>query len=146
MDIRKKADHLVRTYDTRDPYKMIEGMNNVLLIEYPIIDARGFYQYFQRMNLIYIDERLPLHEKKLVCAHELGHMILHKTCNAVFMDTRTQFNTDKFEIEANIFAAEILIPGEVIMENLHLTIEQLSRLLGYEQKFIELRYESYFEM
>ena len=146
MNIRKKVDHLIRIHETRDPYKMITGMNNALLIEYPLIDARGFYQYFRRMNLIYVDERLPSHEKKLVCAHEMGHMILHKTCNAVFMDTRTQFNTDKYELDANRFAMELLVSDEIIFKNIYLTTGQLSHLLGYDQRLVKLRLESYREL
>ena len=75
---------------------------NVILVHYPLEGVRGFYQYFQRNNIIYLDERLSETEQRFVLAHELGHMFLHKKANAIFMDTRTQFNTDKFELEANL--------------------------------------------
>jgi len=125
---------------------MIANMDNVFLIEYPLGNTRGFYHYFQKMNVIYIDERLPWHEKKFVCAHEMGHMILHKTCNAVFMDTRTQFNTSKFELDANRFAVEFLIPDEIILENIYMTTGQLSQMLGYQESFVELKLEVFREI
>ncbi len=57
-DIRSKVDKLVRHYKTRDPFEMIKGMN-VILIRYPLVGVRGFYQYFKRNNIIYIRRAMP---------------------------------------------------------------------------------------
>ena len=97
MEIGKKVNSLVRKHQTRNPFEMVKGMN-VILVSYPLDGVRGFYQYFQRNNIIYIDENLPEHEKLFVCAHELGHMFLHKKSNAIFMDTRTHFTTSKYAV------------------------------------------------
>ena len=145
MNIHGLAESIVKKYHTRNPFEIIKE-RNVILVYAPLIDVRGFYQYFQRNHIIYIDENLSTSEKKFVCAHELGHMLMHKKTNAVYMDTKTCFNTNKYEIEANTFAAELLIPDEIIQENCNLTTEQLSHLLGYEQSLIELRLKSYQEI
>lgn len=55
------------------------------------------------------------------------------------MDTRTCFNTNKFEIEADTFAMDLLISDDDLNEYSDYTTEQLSRLLGYEKRLIELR-------
>lgn len=68
----------------------------MILVYAPLNGVRGFYQYFQRNHIIYIDENLSDSEKRFVCAHELGHMLLHKKANALFMDTHTFFNTEKY--------------------------------------------------
>ena len=112
---------------------------NVILVYYPLEGVHGFYQYFQRNNIIYLDERLSENEQRFVLAHELGHMFLHKKANAIFMDTRTQFNTDKFELEANTFAIDLLLPDSLLEEYKEFTIEQISRITGYHQRLIELR-------
>lgn len=140
MDIKAKVNKLVRFYKTRDPFEMIKGMN-VILVNYPLEGVRGFYQYFQRNNLIYLDDRLSENERRFVLAHELGHMFLHKNANAIFMDTRTQFNTAGYESEANRFAMELLLPDEVLNDYIEsgYTIEQVARITGYYQKLIELR-------
>ena len=57
MRIKKLVSRLVRKYQTRDPFEMIKGMN-VILVHYPLEGVRGFYQYFQRNHIIYLDERL----------------------------------------------------------------------------------------
>lgn len=145
MDIRNLVQSLVRKYNTRNPFEILK-QKNVILVYAPLNGVRGFYQYFQRNHLIYIDENLPDNEKTFVCAHELGHMLMHQGENSVYMDTRTCFNTNKPEIEANTFAAELLIPDEIILENHNMTTEQLSRLLGYEKSLIDLRLKSYMSL
>lgn len=138
VDIKRKANQLVRLFGTRDPFEMIKGMN-VILVFYPLDGVRGFYQYFKRNNIIYIDESLSRHDQQFVCAHELGHMFLHKRCNALFMDTRTQFNTSRYEVEADKFAMNLLVSDSLLEEYASFSVEQLSRLLGYDQKLVELR-------
>lgn len=138
MAIKKKADELARKFQTRNPFEIIRGLN-VILLFVPLIDTRAFYQYFKRNNIIYIDVNLPRHEQMFECAHEMGHMFLHKKANAIFMDTRTGFNTSRFEKEADTFAMDLLVEDELLIEYQEYSTEQLSRLLGYEQRLIELR-------
>ena len=138
MDIKKRADVLVRKFQTRNPFEIIQGLN-VILVFAPLVDTRAFYQYFQRNNIIYIDESLTKHEQAFECAHEMGHMFLHKKANAIFMDTRTNFNSDKFETEADTFAMDLLVGDDVLLEYCSYNTEQIARLLGYEKRLIELR-------
>ena len=142
MEIKKLTDSLVRKYRTRDPFEIIRGMN-VILVFAPLIDTRAFYQYFQRNNIIYIDEALSDQERLFVCAHELGHMLLHKKANAIFMDSRTQLNTTKYEIEADRFAMSLLLSDADIEEHLDFSTAQFSRLFGYNKKLIELRLKDF---
>ena len=139
MDIKARVNRLVRFYKTRDPFEMIKGMN-IILVNYPLEGVRGFYQYFQRNNIIYLDEKLSDSERRFVLAHELGHMMLHKKSNAIFMDTRTQFNTSKYEQEANLFAMELLLPDQILDEYVQsgYSAEQLARITGYYTALIEL--------
>lgn len=142
MNIKRLVDSLVRKYKTRNPFEIISHLN-VIVIFYPLHGVKGFYQYFQRNNIIYIDEALSENEKKFVCAHELGHMFLHKKANAIFMDSRTQLNTAKYEIEADRFAMNLLLSDDDIEDNLDFSTAQLSRLFGYTKKLIELRLKDF---
>lgn len=142
MDIALKANELARKYGTRNPFEIIKSLN-VIVVFYPLDGVNGFYQYFQRNNIIYIDERLSEAEKMFVCAHELGHMLLHKKSNAIFMDSRTQLNTSKYELEADRFAMNLLVANEVFERHLDFTTSQFSRLLGYSKKLIELRLKDF---
>lgn len=138
MNIKKKANWLAKRYNSRNPLDIIKNLN-VILVFYPLKDVRGFYQYFQRNNIIYIDENLPENEQIFVCAHELGHMILHKDTNALFMDSRTHFVTTKYENEANEFAAELLIPDSIILDNPGMTKNQIARLVGFDEIIMEYK-------
>ena len=69
----------------------------------------------------------------------MGHMFLHKKANAIFMDTRTCFNTNRFEIEADRFAMDLLIGDDILAEYSNHSLEQLAFMLGYEKRLIELR-------
>lgn len=142
MNVKRLADSLVRKYNTRNPFEIISNLNAIVVF-YPLHGLKGFYQYFQRNNIIYIDETLDDAEKSFVCAHELGHMLLHKKANAIFMDSRTQLNTIKYEIEADRFAVDLLIPDSEIELHLDYTTEQLSRMTGYGEKLIELRLKDF---
>ena len=138
MDILRLVDSLVRKYNTRNPFEIIKNLNAIVVF-CPLKGVKGFYQYFQRNNIIYIDNDLSESEQKVVCAHELGHMFLHKKCNAIFMDTRTHFVTNKYENEANTFAAELLIPNSIILENPGMTKNQIARLTGYDEKIMKYK-------
>ena len=139
MNIHSLVESVVRKYHTRNPFEIAEE-RNAILVYAPLVDIRGFYQYFQRNHIIYIDENLPENERAFVCAHELGHMFLHKKSNAVYMDTKTYFNTNRYEIEANAFAAELLIPDELIYENRDMSKAQIARLAGYSEKIMDFKY------
>lgn len=138
MDIKKKADMLVRKHCSRNPIEIVRGLN-VILVFMPLVGVRGFYQYFQRNNIIYIDENLPYHEQLFVCAHELGHMLLHRKANALFMDSRTFLNSSRYEQEADSFAMYLLLGDEMLLEYQSYTLDQLSRLWGYQKELIKLR-------
>lgn len=138
MNIHNLVQSLIKKYGTNNPFDIVK-QKNVILVYAPLNDVRGFYQYFQRNNIIYIDENLPESEKAFVCAHELGHMFLHKKANALYMDSHTLFNTDKFENEANTFAAELLIPDELVYDHPDMTSEQIARLAGYSEKIMTFK-------
>ena len=55
------------------------------------------------------------------------------------MDTRTHFVKTKYENEANTFAAELLIPDSVILDNPGMTKNQIARIMGYEEKILDFK-------
>lgn len=140
MDVKKRANQLARKYKSRNPFEIIRGLN-VILVRCPLSGIRGFYQYFQRNNIIYLDENLSDQEQKFVLAHELGHMFLHKKANAIFMDAKTQLNTTKYEMEADLFAIELLLPDDELFDYQEsgMEAEQISRITGYGKELIETK-------
>ena len=121
-----------------NPFELLKEQQAI--ITYSDFDKlEGLLLYDKEKTVVAINMNRPITRQRFTAAHELGHMLLHKQSNVLFMDTRTQFVTSKFEQEANKFAAELLISDDILEEYKELTIEQFSRLLGYDKKFIELR-------
>ena len=77
--------------------------------------------------------------QRQVCAHELGHAILHRKINTIFLDTYTYIVTDKLEIQANMFAAELLIQDEVLKEYSGFTLDQTAAALEVQESLIEYK-------
>jgi len=63
---------------------------------------------------ILVDEQVLSHEGRcrFTCAHELGHLVLHKRVRSRFHDTKADvtFSRDKYERQADRFAAAFLMP------------------------------------
>ena len=55
------------------------------------------------------------------------------------MDSRTHLNTHRYEVEADIFAMDLLIDDDMIADYKPYTVDQISHLLGYRKELIELR-------
>lgn len=140
MDVKTRANQIARKYKSRNPFEIVRGLN-IILVRCPLYDVRGFYQYFQRNNIIYLDESLSDQEQRFVLAHELGHMFLHKKANAIFMDSKTQLNTTKYETEADLFAIELLLPDDELLnyQESGMEAEQISRITGYCKDLIEMK-------
>ena len=72
--------------------------------------------------------------------------MLHPNTSTPFLRSKTFLSVDKLEIEANTFAVNLLIPDDSIIEvidNQNCTLEYMSRMLGYNQKLIELRLRTF---
>lgn len=117
--IYEEVQDLIKTHHTRDPKTILEDRgvgliafkeNTKLLGMYKIILGRRFVFYNP-----YVDYRI----RTMVLAHELGHDIYHKV-NA--KDNLVEFEIsnikDEMEIEANIFAAHLLLDEKQIMDDI----------------------------
>ena len=139
MDIRSVVDNLCRKYKTRNPYELIDAMGIILQYGENMEKVRGFYLYANRIKLICVGNGLPEHIERFVISHELGHAVMHKQSSAPFLQS-TFLSLDKMEIEANKFAAELVIPDEEIMEHWEYTIDEWAMFYGLPREVIELRF------
>ena len=142
LNIKDIVLHLTQRYNTSDPFELADALKIAVYYE-ELGTINGYYNNPLRMKQIHINFSLDKHEATYTCAHELGHAIMHPNASTPFLRSKTLFSVDKLEIEANTFAVNLLIPDEIITENKHCTIEQLSRLLGYNQELIKLRLKTY---
>lgn len=134
--IKKLVQRYVIKYNTRDPFKLAALLGIQIQIGTP--GCAGCYMFLKNHRYIFLDQNLEERELVQVMAHELGHAILHKKQNCYFIRDKTLLLTSKTEQEANLFAAELLINDNIILEHSEYTSSQLSRLLGYEEQLIKL--------
>lgn len=140
MDIKRLAERLVRKFGTRDPYKIAEALGYTIIYT-PLVGVRGFYQYLKRCHIIYLDSGLDDNTARFVCAHELGHSILHRGLNRIFMDTRTFIATGRYETEANRFALELIFSDEELQPFLSQSIDWAAAYMGVGYDLAKYRME-----
>lgn len=138
MQEKRLASQLVQKYGTRDPMQIAEAMG-YLIISTPLRPIRGFYQYIKRCHIIYLDDSLTERDAKFVCAHELGHSVLHRGCNRIFMDNRTHMVTSRYELQADRFAAELLFDDYTLQELSSCSITTVADCLGVSMRLAEYR-------
>ena len=138
LDIRKKVAYLKKKYDTSNPFDLAACLGIKVIFE-DLGTINGYYNKQLRMRQIHINQNLPEHIQKLTCAHELGHALLHPNANTPFLRNSTFYSVDKLEIEANAFAAELLISDDDIDEHKNYTVNQFARMLGYREELIRLK-------
>jgi len=135
MDIKLKVLNLIVKYGTKNPFKLAKKLNIEVLIE-DLGEVRGLFKRVLRRKFIFINSKLNEFDKILVCAHELGHAILHSSSNYQFLIDNTRIlKKSKLEDEANLFASFLIFPNDdeieiecVETETNFLMFEEMKRL------------------
>lgn len=132
---------IVAKYKTRDPFEIADVMGVVTITEDLSGSTNGFYFYHNRSGVICIDSKLSEEMARVVCAHELGHYVLHREDNSVFLKSFTFYTTNKSEIQANRFAAHLLVPDETLLEyrDFGFSVNQVASDLGLPVNILELK-------
>ncbi len=112
-DIVRLARDFVREWGTCDPFAIAENLGIQVLMRDVCIP--GFTAHTIKMTgyptVISINNRYSDVAKRALCAHELGHALLHnETIN--YFDMTLQFDHIDIEYEANLFAVALLCKDE----------------------------------
>ncbi|GLB31635.1 ImmA/IrrE family metallo-endopeptidase [Lacrimispora amygdalina] len=143
--IQNVANKLIKKFDTRDPFQLCQAIG-VEVFYADLGSLKGMYKYLKKNRFAVINENLDPFTKTLVCAHELGHDILHqnlarKVCLQEFILYDMK---NRPEYEANLFASEILLPDNIILNLARdgYDIEQISKELCTDINLIALKVSS----
>lgn len=129
-EIKKIVTKLIKRYNTRNPFSLADNLN-IIVFDVPLGELHGCYMYLKRHRVIFINSDIENATiKNVVLAHELGHALLHTKVNCCFMQKNTLLNTNKYEIEANRFAAELLVSDEIIRSNPGMSDIQIAAITG----------------
>lgn len=140
-------------------FNIIEKENIKLSFEELDDGWSGFCVRNAQGSQVVLNDEHHINRKRFTAAHELGHLINH--CNHgrdedVFVDKTVAYNRDSAsatgeiqkEIEANRFAAEILMPEDFIREELegkeslvYEDVEELAKKYQVSERAMTIRIE-----
>lgn len=129
MDGKALATSLSKKYETRDPFRLADELG-FIVVSAPLVDMRGFQQRVKRRNIICVNSNLDTQQQHLICGHEIGHCFLHRGMNRIFMNLNTQYVTQKFENEANLFSLELIYTDDELLPFLNRSITEAAVYTG----------------
>ena len=126
-DIVNIVNGLLEKYRTADPFELCDNLNIKILRNYLGPEIKGFFQRTpNNYEILHLNTELIPEEEKYICAHELGHAILHTDLSLqFFIENRLQVK-NRYEIQADKFAAGLLLNDIDLSIIKDTTIEQLS--------------------
>lgn len=116
--IVEKAEHLTQKYNTRNPYAIASQLGIFVLNFDTPGTLKGMYSVIKRSRFIFVNESLDDDLRRFVCAHELGHDILHRKIigQTPMSDTNMYGNSSRMEYEANVFASTLLVDRKKVLK------------------------------
>lgn len=141
MDIKRRVRNLEKKYGTKNPYKLCK-MLKIKILYLDLGNIKGIYKKVLTNKFIAINENLDEFCQKIVLAHELGHALLHHSKEVQALKDYDLFPkcNNQIELEANTFAAELLIDvafdSNEYIENPSIDIRILDQLkeLKYKER------------
>lgn len=131
-----------------DPVALAEAMH-VRVRYFPLGGLKGFYLVLNEIPFIAIERDLPEELQRIVCAHELGHHLLHREVSSqtLFDDYDLYRMENRFEQEANLFASLLLLPDQVVRgfcrpENRGISIREAARFHGTTEELLSIRLQA----
>lgn len=145
VDYKKTVENLSKKYGTKDVFELAKKLNIVIkYTERPKEFPMGFFKKILRrkfiiLNMTIINDEITL---KMVIAHELGHAILHGSDLAFFLHDHTEYNRGRFEKEATLFAAHLLIDDSKIdpVELREYSSAQIASFFRVSEDLVKIRF------
>ena len=140
--VKRIVDSLVSENGTNDPFELCDDTG--VFVFYPELpeNVQGFYYNVKGYKIIGINSALDDEQRRVVCAHELGHSLLHPDMNVFFAMKQTDLLTQRYENEADYFSACLLLDRSAINElrvgKEQVTASNLSSLCRMPQRLIDI--------
>lgn len=153
---RNKAwETLIKCNITSLPINLaiVARLNNITILKYSDskqnLTGDGFSLNVNNVNVIYYNDKKPKARIRFTLAHELGHCLLGhlkfgKTYNR---NSEKDFDgMDIYEMQANVFARDILMPATVLHSLDIKSFEDISRICNVSEQSAKIRYERLLEL
>ena len=136
-DTYSLVQKLLNRYQTRDPFRLAKYLGIQVKVLDTLQQQKGFFTVIMNVSFLFINGNLSEEMQQIVCAHELGHALLHrnrctpghsraeknaaqgnvskKNQSSLFLEWELFDIKDDTEYEANAFAANLLIDEEEML-------------------------------
>lgn len=117
--------------------------NLIQLFQKDVLSGDGFIVHNNNEKQIFINDKINnRNRRRFTLAHELGHGIMNHDIGIVhYRNSENDSQTDMQELEANIFARDILMPATVLAAlDMH-TPDEIMKLCDVSRKSAEIRAE-----
>lgn len=141
LRIVELAKNIVKEYGSSNVFE-IAGKMGIKVWARPLGSLKGFYLCENGCRYIVINEKLDDKMSAVVCAHELGHDLLHRELSDGKVRETTLFLENiKTEREANLFAASILISDNEMLSELKnkTSLDNIAASLGFPREIIAFK-------
>ena len=124
-NIREIVQRVTTQYGTQSPFQLCEKMGiNIFFADLPDKVNGLFVNSSENgSRSILISKSLPACEQEQVCAHELGHALLHSEINSILLEDDPSFGLTKFEMEADLFSNLLLLKSSSNLQTLDVLIK-----------------------
>lgn len=141
--IKQLCENTVERYGTRNPFELASAMG-VRVISCPDFQKlEGMYKVILGERYVFLNGNLRRRRAGQVLAHELGHDLLHREMgeSSIVQDRFLVDMTLKPEYEANLFAAQLLVPEEECIALLRAgnSAEEIAKKLKIDAELVRLK-------
>lgn len=140
--IKKTVEQLISAYKTSNPFRLAEALG--IEIKFCKLGSlKGLYTVQHNIPYIVINIDLDSTTANIICAHELGHDRLHKRLahSRILNEYEMYLINTKSELEANTFAAHLLISDEAldVLKDYNYNIYETAAILGTTPELLEIK-------
>ena len=139
--IIRTADRIVDRLGTRDADLIAAGLG-ITIFEIPFKKQKGAYKVIERNPYIFLKDDLPPVMRSIVILHEVGHDRLHRKQASQFQEFNLfDMSGSRMEYEANLFAAQIMLPDDEMIEYIHqgCSADQIAAMMKSDINLVALK-------
>lgn len=140
MKPHQLARKIVRIFGQSPNIYDVLAHYNILLMEVDTQDFMAGYRYIKRHRVIWLNQNLDENLKRCVLWHEIGHALMHRTVNCFYMANRTRLRTMQYEVEAEQFVADLLLPEQIDDELEEKTAQEIAAYYGVTLNLVETKW------
>lgn len=139
--IIRSADRIVKRFGTRNADQIAANLG-ITIFEVPFKKQKGAYKVIKRNRYIFLKDDLPSVMRSIVILHEVGHDRLHRKQASQFQEFNLfDMNGSRMEYEANLFAAQVMLPDDETIEYIHqgYSVDQIAALMKSDINLVALK-------